>query len=105
MMTTIEKNVMANVALIYTMRRLTSPPALKLYVCVVCLWGLASLVWVAKVFENLAHVGAAGSLQFFIAAVLNTDTLVQLILVVGVVAAVSLAVDLVRSFSRNPLAA
>jgi hypothetical protein len=105
MMTTIEKNVMANVALIYTMRRLLGPTALKLYVCVLCLWGVASLVWVAKVFENLAHVGAAGSLQFVIAAVLNTDVLVQLTLLVGALAAASLLLDLFRSFSRKPLLA
>ncbi len=96
-MTTIEKNVMANVALIYTARKFMSRTALKLYVCVACLWGLASLVWVAKVFENLATVGVAGSLQFFIAALINTDMLVQLTLIVGAVAALSLAADLVRS--------
>ena len=98
-MTTIEKNVMANVALIYTLRKLVSKTALELYIFVASLWALGQLVWVSMVFENLAHVGISGSLQFILAAALNTDLLVQLFLVVGVLSALSLFTDLLRSFS------
>lgn len=95
-MTTVEKNVMANVALIYSLRKLASLTAIELYLCVGCVWALGQLVWVSKVFENMAHAGIGGSVQFIIAAVLNTDTLVQLVLVVGVFAACLLFVDIVR---------
>ena len=100
-MTTIEKNVRANVALIYTLRKLVSKTAVELYVCVASLWALGQLVWVSMVFENLARVGAAHAVQFIIAAVLNTTTLVQLVLVVGAFAALSLIVDLVRGSSPS----
>lgn len=98
-MTKIEQQVMGSVAVIYAARQLMSATALKLYVCAASLYGIASLVWVAKVFENLERVGIADSLQFVIAAVLNTNTLVQLLLIVGAFAALSLVIDLVRSIS------
>jgi hypothetical protein len=102
---TIEQNVMGTVRAIYLARQLTSPSALKLYVCVASLWGIGQLVWVSKVFENLANVGAAHSLQFMLAAVLNTDLLVQLALLAGTLAAASLFLDFVRprTFARFAL--
>lgn len=92
---------MGSVAVIYAVRQLVSATALKLYVCAVSLYGIASLVWVAKVFENLATVGVAGSVQFMVAAALNTDTLVQLALLVGTFALFSLFLDLARSLSPS----
>lgn len=96
---------MANVALIYTLRKLMSKTALELYIFVASVWALGQLVWVSKVFENLADAGVAGSAQFVVAAVLNTDTLVQLVLVVGVFAAFLLARDIVRGSSSRTFAA
>ena len=92
----IETQVMASVGVIYTARRLVSATALKLYVCVVSVIGLGALVWVQRVFENLSRVGVSGAAHFMVAAVLNTNFLVQLTLLVFTVAAVSLARDMVR---------
>ena len=97
---------MANVALIYTLRKLVSKTALELYIFIACLWAVGQLVWVARVFENLANAGLAGSVQFIIAAALNTDVLVQLVLAVGIVAAYLLFVDIIRgTASTSTLAA
>lgn len=104
-MTTIEKNVMASVALIYTLRKLVSKAAFELYICIASLWVLGQLVWVSKVFENLANAGAASSAQFIVAAILNTDAVVQLTLVVGVCAAFLLTLDVVRGSTSRPFAA
>jgi hypothetical protein len=104
MTSTIEQNVMGAVRVVYLARRLTSAAALKLYVCVASLWGIGQLVWVSKVFENLANVGLAHSLQFTVAAVLNTDLLVQLALLALALAAVSLFLDFVRPRSLTRFA-
>ena len=99
MQSKIEQRVMASVGTIYTVRRLVSMSALKLYVCVASLYVLGQLVWVSRVFENLSHVGLSGFGQFMFEAVLNTNFLVQATLVVMFVAGISLARDLARSVS------
>lgn len=96
MQSKIETQVMASVATIYTARQLLSATALKLYVCVAALFGLARLVWVERVFDNLANVGLQGMGQFALAAVLNTDILVQFVLLALVFAGLSLVRDLAR---------
>ncbi len=92
---------MASVGTIYATRQLVSATALKLYVCALALFGIARLVWVSRVWENLADVVVGGAAQFFLAAVMNTDTLVQMALLVLVLAGVSLVRDLVRSASNS----
>ena len=104
-MTKIEQNVMANVALIYTLRKLVSYTALELYIFIASLWVVGQLVWVSKVFENLATAGVGGSAQFIISAVLNTDVIVQAVLAVGVCAAFLLTLDIVRSSTPRTFAA
>lgn len=94
MISKVEKQVMASVAVIYAVRRLASPLALKLYVCVAALWGLGRLVWVARVFENLESVGLRSSLQFAFSAVLNTDVLVQVMLLAFIIAVASLFLEI-----------
>jgi hypothetical protein len=96
MQSNIERQVMGSVAAIYLARQFVSAPALKLYVCVVALLSLGSLVWVARVVQNLAEVGITGALTFMLAAVLNTDFWVQLALLVLVAAGLSLVRDLAR---------
>src|SRR3989338_5596464 len=93
----IEQQVMAGVGVIYTARQLVSATALKLYVCVLSLYGIGRLVWVSHVFENWANVGLQGSLQFAASAVLNTHLPVQIALLVLVFAGVSLLLDFTRS--------
>lgn len=92
----IEQQVMASVGVIYSARQLVSMTALKLYVCALSLFGIARLVWVSRVWENLAHVGLSHAAQFMLSAVLNTHLPVQLALAVFVVAGVSLAIDIIR---------
>jgi hypothetical protein len=99
-MSNIERNVMASVATVYTVRALLSRTALKLYVCAASLWGIGQLVWVSRVFENFQQAG--NTLQFIAAAVLHTEIMVQLVLLVGGVAFISLFFDLFRPApSRN----
>jgi len=90
----IEQQVMAGVGVIYTARQLVSATALKLYVCVLSLYGIGRLVWVSHVFENWANVGLQGSLQFAASAVLNTHLPVQIALLVLAIAGVGLIRDL-----------
>ncbi len=96
---------MASVGVVYAARQLVSATALKLYVCALSLYGLARLVWVSRVWENLANVGWAHAGQFMLDAVLSTDFLVQFALVVLAVAGIGLIRDLLRSSaSSRPLA-
>lgn len=100
----IEQQVMASVGTIYTARRLVGPTALKLYVSVAALYGLGQLVWVQRVFENMAAVGLGGFANYAVNALLHTDVLVQLTLGVFVVAVVLLVRDLARNTAPRPLA-
>ena len=93
----IEQQVMAGVGVIYAVRQMASATALKLYICVLSLYGIGRLVWVSNVFENWAHVGLQGTAQFVTSAVLNTHLPVQLTLAVLMFAGVSLLLDLTRS--------
>lgn len=99
MQSKIERQVMASVGVIYAARQLVSATALKLYICVLSLYGIGRLVWVSHVFENWAQVGLSGTAQFVTAAVLNTHLPVQLTLAVLAVAGVSLFLDFARSIS------
>lgn len=99
MQSKIEQQVMAGVGIIYAARQLLSATALKLYICVVSLYGIGRLVWVSHVFENWAHVGLSGTAQFVTAAVLNTHPAVQMTLAVLVFAGISLFLDFARGIS------
>lgn len=106
MKSAIETQVMASVAVIHTARTLFGATALKLYVCAASLFGIASLVWVSKVFENMAQVGLSGLGRFALAAFANTDTAVQLMFVAGAVSLIWLFLDITRSLQQErPFAA
>jgi len=92
----IEQQVIANVGVIYSARRLVSVSALKLYVLLAGCLALVQLTWVHKVFANWAHVGLSGTPTFLTYAIVHTHPLVQLTLVVLVVAGVSLMRDLLK---------
>lgn len=103
-MTKIEQQVMASVALIYTVRRLTSVSALKAY-------GLVFFVAATTMFVSLPHVasnflavwqgGVAGETTFILAAVTGTKTIVQIALLAGMLVTLSFVVDLVRKVPRR----
>ena len=103
MQSKIEQQVMAGVGVVYTARQLVSATALKLYVCALSLYGIGRLVWVSHVFENWAHVGLQGSLQFVSVAVINTHLPVQIALLVLAVVSVSLLADLMRTIIGSRL--
>lgn len=95
----IEEQVMAGVGLVYAARVLTSATALKLYVLTFSFLGVITLVSVSNVLANLALVaegGAANLVGYLVAAALGTTLVVQLALVAGVAAFVSLLAPFVR---------
>lgn len=101
---TIERQVMASVGTIYAARQLTSLTALKVYALILSLWGIGRLVWVSKIFANFMQVeksGAGAITNYTLYAVEHTHLAVQLALLVAIVAAVSLALDAVRSLSNQ----
>ncbi len=98
----LETQVMASVGTIYAARLLFGTTALKLYTCAAALTVLWKLVWITRVYENLLEVGVGGAFNFILAAVLNTDLLVQLMLLVLFVAGVSFVRDLVRTLQQAP---
>jgi uncharacterized membrane protein len=94
-----EQKVMANVALIYTVRKMVGKTALKLYVILFSIIGITFFVSVPHVAENFSVVaqGGVGSIATFIlAAVLGTTVGVQIALVLGTLALASLVADYVR---------
>ena len=99
-MSTIERQVMASVALIHTARRLVSWTALKVYVLAASFWGIVVLVHVSAVaanFTNVAQNGVGDTLVYLLTAVFSTNLLVQLALILVVGTLASLLVDIVRS--------
>jgi hypothetical protein len=104
MISKIEQQVMAGVGVIYVARALLSATAFKLYILVSSIWMLGVLVWVARVQENFISALQGGLHQtavYVLYALTDTTALVQLTLLVAVFALGSLAVDLIRSFSRH----
>jgi hypothetical protein len=98
-MSKMEQKVMANVALIYTLRKAAGRTALKLYVMAFSVLGIAFFVSVPHVLNNFSHVaqGGVGSIAgFVLAAVVGTTIIVQIALILGTAALVSLAADYIR---------
>jgi hypothetical protein len=98
-MTKIEQQVMASVAVIYAVRKLTSRFAFEVYALVLSLAGVATLVSLSHVAANFlaaSHAGPGGVSTFTLSAVLGTKLIVQLALLVGGIAAVALVVDMVK---------
>lgn len=98
-MSKMEQKVMANVALIYTMRKMVGRTALKLYVMMFSLLGITFFVSVPHVVQNfslIAQGGLGNILTFMLAAVVGTTLVVQLALILGTVALASLALDYLR---------
>ncbi len=99
-MNKLEKQVMAGVAAIYVARRLTSPGAVKTYALLLSLVGIAAFVSLPHVAANFIHAESSGVpalVAFLLSAVTKTNFVVQAALVVGTVALLSLARDMVRS--------
>ncbi len=97
---TIEERVMMNVATVFALRKLGSATAIKLYALVLSLGGVVAFVSISNVIANLVKVaeGGVGSVAFFaVSAVLGTTLVVQVALLLGAFAAISLVAPALRS--------
>ena len=91
---------MGSVVAIYACRLLTSFTALKLYALILSAVGIAALVSISNVFFNFTNVvqgGLPNTATFIVSAVLGTTFLVQLVLLLGALASLSLCRDLLRT--------
>jgi hypothetical protein len=98
-MSNLEQKVMANVAMIYTARKMASKTALKLYVLTLSLAGIVFLVSLPHIADNFAHVagGGVGSIAAFVlTAVISTTLIVQIALLLSAAAFVSIVADYLR---------
>lgn len=103
-MTNIERNVMASVAVIYTVRKLLSPLALQWYALAISVVGIAMFVSVPNVAQNFQAVaggGVSSIMTFVFSAILSTTVVVQLWLLLGSAAILSLFVRVARSFTST----
>lgn len=104
-MSTIERNVMASVAVIYTARKFLSPLALQLYALGISVVGIAMFVSVPHVAQNFQAVLASGGLgsvfTFLSSAIVSTTAVVQLWLFLGGAAIISLFVRVARAFTST----
>jgi len=107
MASTIEKNVMASVRVVYGARLLTSVTALKVYAFALSVVGVAAFVSVPHVAANFVAVanGGLGTMAAFaLAAVAQTKLMVQAALLVGIFAFASLGLEAARSIRfTNPV--
>ncbi len=106
-MTTLEKKVMASVGLIYTVRKLTNPFALQCYALVASIIGISTFVSVPNVAQNFLAVtngGMTGVATFVVSAIVSTTLVVQVWLLVGGAALLSLFVRVARSFTTTRVA-
>ncbi|MBY0472827.1 hypothetical protein K2Q00_00895 [Patescibacteria group bacterium] len=100
MQSNIEKQVMAGVAVVYTVRKLTSRFAIECYALALSFAGAAYFVSLPNVFQNLTHVTQGGVVSvgvFFLTAVLQTKLAVQVALFVAAASLVLMGVDVARS--------
>ena len=95
----IEERVMGNIAVIYAARKLMSVTALKFYALVFSGASLAAFVSLPSIAENFVKVaeGGVGNVALFVfSALLSTTLVVQLAVVLGAFAAISLVTPALR---------
>ncbi|MBI3074960.1 MAG: hypothetical protein HYY92_01960 [Parcubacteria group bacterium] len=86
-MSTLSKQVMRRVYFIWGVRQLVRPLFLKLAVLALLVWQVKEAVFVRQVFVNMADYKAEELFNFWSAAFLNTDLIVQTaILGIGILA-------------------
>ena len=94
---------MGSVAVIYGVRTLVSPAALACYAAVSCI-AVSFFVSVPHVAQNFAASAQGGIphiIGFTIAAIVGTQLIVQLGLLIATLASTSLLVSIARSFGRS----
>ena len=92
-MNKLERNIMAGVAVIYVVRKLTSRRAVECYALFLSAFGITLFVSLPHVAANFVHVESVGlpaTGLYILSAVEKTNLIVQAALMLGVVAAFSL---------------
>lgn len=101
----LKKKIMRRVYTLYVMRQLLSPLALKVYTLVFLFAGTATLVSVSNVFKNMPQLSDVGGILYFsFSAFLNTEVLVQS-LVIGMVVFLAMLARDVATGIRLPMGA
>ncbi len=99
-MTTIERNVMAVARVVHAVRVMTGKTALELYAFVVSVVGLTTMVSLSHVVQNIGVVaghGLVGVAAYLGVAVVKTNILVQVALLLGTFSLVLFMRDMTRS--------
>ena len=98
MSTELKTKVMRRVYMVTYLRRALSPFALKSYGAIFSIWAMSKFVWVARVIENAPSVSnPMGDFRFFTSAFVNTDLIVQALILTTVAFGLWLVKDLVSS--------
>lgn len=92
----IERIVMQRVHLIRALRFAVSNSVFSTLVSLLALWGLGREVWVARVLQN-APANFLDIPRFYVAAFLNTNLIVQLLVLLIVASALYLALEITRA--------
>jgi len=101
-MSNLHNKIMRRVYVIYGLRKIFSPGMLKFYVASVLVWQLFARVSVIDVFQNFA--GTGNDIGYLGYAILDTESVVQLIIFGTVVTLFLLAKDLVKATNGKELA-
>jgi hypothetical protein len=107
MQSKIERQVMASVAVVYTVRKLISRTAIELYVLALATVAMWRLVWVHRVLQNFSteqRYGLSATGNYLLVAVEHTQVAVQLTLLVAACAFVALVLDFARSAASRQMA-
>lgn len=99
--TTIERIVMRRVNAVHTLRPLFTNAMLAFIVFVLALYGVGREVWVSKVFQNAPHTDVLAALRFFIAAFIDTRTIVQVLILAALLGFVWFVRDIARTITLN----
>ncbi len=93
----IKKNVMRRVYIVYALRPIVSAGALAVLVLAGALWGIGREVWVAHVLNNMPQFTHFYALsQFWVYAFLHTHMIVQVLVLMSIFAIVYLARTMAR---------
>jgi len=96
----IKKNIMLRVRFIHLIKRVAQPLAVKTVLFAAALYFVGRLVFVAKVFENApAALDLQAFTAFFARAFLNTEFMVQAMLLAAVVFAIWAIRDVAKTFA------
>jgi len=98
-MSNLHNKIMRRVHIIYGLRKIFSPGMLKFYVASVLVWQLFARVSVIDVFQNFT--GSGSELGYFGYAMLDTESVVQLIILGTLVTMFLLTRDIIKLFNNQ----